>query len=103
MRPRAYFACYDDISVFAVVQGYDNARRACGGRRMYRAFKTQLAAEEWAAWFDYQREQSKTAMRAEQDRLAEARRHDREARSTKGRTVFVYLPHPRLWGGYLSA
>lgn len=103
MRPRGFFACYDELSVFAVVEGYDNARRACGGRRTYRTFRTRLDAEEWAAWFDYQREAARAARRVEEDRLYEERRRSLGLTRTKERTVFVYLPHPRLWGGYLSA
>lgn len=54
VRPMKFYACYDHGSIFAVLEGTTAARRACGGRRHYFAFRTRLAAEEYAMWWNHE-------------------------------------------------
>lgn len=54
MRPSLFYACYADGQVFAVLRGTAAAIRACGGRRHYFGpFGSELAAQEYAAWWNY--------------------------------------------------
>lgn len=53
MRPLMFYACFAEGLVFGVFEGATAARRACGGRRTYRAFSSRLDAEEYAAWWNY--------------------------------------------------
>lgn len=53
MRPMKFYACYEDGFVFAIHEGTAAARRACGGRRHYKAFVSRMDAEEWASWWNY--------------------------------------------------
>lgn len=77
MRPRAYYATYGDLGhIIGVFHGAAAARAATGGRRTYKAFKTQLDAEEWAAWFEHERDKRKAAFAA----LTRARLLEREQR-----------------------
>lgn len=54
MRPLGYYVIFDFGKAIAVVEGAAQARllMPCRG---YRRFTTQLAAEEWAAWWNYER------------------------------------------------
>lgn len=53
MRTSRYFAVWGEGQVIAVVLGYKEARKlsAC---RAYRSFNTQLAAEEFAMWWNHE-------------------------------------------------
>jgi len=63
MRPQAFYAVYDMGRVIAITKGAAQARKI-SPHRAYKAFKTQLAAEEWAACHNYQRDQADAADRA---------------------------------------
>lgn len=52
MRPKNYYAVYNEGKVTHICHGAADARKIYNGRG-YRAFKTQLAAEEHAAWWNY--------------------------------------------------
>lgn len=64
MRPRGFYAVYQDGQVVAICHGYDHARRVNGGRRHYTRFRSLLAAQEFAAWWNYQQAKSTTARTA---------------------------------------
>lgn len=69
MRPHKYFVCLDDHgAIFAVVKGQAAARRVTGGRRSYWAFKRQVDAEEFAAWWTYDAPLREAAWKADFDR-----------------------------------
>lgn len=53
-RPRRWYCVFDMGLVVSVLEGADQARALLGGRRSYRAFETRIAAEEFAAWWNYQ-------------------------------------------------
>lgn len=53
MRPKKFYACFLDGIIIAVVEGQAAALTVCGGRRHYRSFKSELDAEEFAAWWNY--------------------------------------------------
>lgn len=53
MRPRSWFVVFANGHALAVVQGHEEARRLAPGRA-YRSFTSQLEAEEFAAWWNYQ-------------------------------------------------
>lgn len=53
MRPRRYFAVFRDGQVIRITHGHQEARQLSG--RAYKSFKTELAAQEYAAWWNYER------------------------------------------------
>lgn len=55
MRPRRWYCVFDMGLVHTVCEGAAAARAACQGRRQYLSFSTQLAAEEYAAWWNHER------------------------------------------------
>jgi hypothetical protein len=63
MRPRAYYAVFNDGRVTAVIKGAMEARKL-SPHRGYKAFKSQLAAEEFAAWFNHEQQQRDAAVHA---------------------------------------
>lgn len=52
MRPRQFFAVFHEGKVIKITHGYDKAR-ALSPHRAYKRFRTQEAAEEFAAWWNY--------------------------------------------------
>lgn len=63
MRPRAYYAVYNDGRVTAIIKGAMEARKL-SPHRAYRPFKSQLDAEEYAAWFNHDQQQREAASHA---------------------------------------
>lgn len=53
MRPRKYFVLFNHSGIFAIVEGQAAARRLSDS---YASFKTLLEAEEYAAWWTYDRD-----------------------------------------------
>lgn len=53
MRPRAIYVIFDMGRVIAIVTGYEAARKL-SPHRAYKPFKTELGAEEYAAWWNHQ-------------------------------------------------
>lgn len=84
MRPHKYFVCLNDHSqIIAVVKGQAAARRITGGRRSYWAFRHQLDAEEFAAWWLYEAPLREAAWKADFDRRQAERRAKLETMGIK--------------------
>lgn len=52
MRPRGYYVVFTDGLATHVCHGHEEARRHTK-HRAYKRFRTQLEAEEFAAWWNY--------------------------------------------------
>jgi|EndMetStandDraft_3_1072993.scaffolds.fasta_scaffold415389_3 hypothetical protein len=52
MRPRGYFAVFRDGKVIRITHGHAEARSE-SPERAYRRFTDRTAAEEFAAWWNY--------------------------------------------------
>lgn len=63
MRPRAYYAVFNDGRVTAIIKGAMEARKL-SPHRAYKPFKTRLDAEEYAAWHNHDQQQREAAERA---------------------------------------
>ena len=57
-----------------MVKGQAAARRITGGRRSYWAFRSQLAAEEFASWWTYEAPKREAAWKAAFDKQQAERR-----------------------------
>lgn len=54
MRPKLYYAVFDLGRVVAIAHGAATARSVLpGSARPYKAFKTELEAQEFSAWWNY--------------------------------------------------
>lgn len=84
MRPRAFYVCFANGSVVGITHGAMAARALLGGHRAYKSFKSQLDAEEFAMWWDY-----------------DAPNRIRILSPSTGQSSLT--PHHRPSGGYLSA
>lgn len=74
MRPRRYFVLLNHERAFAVVEGQAAARAASGGTRSYKSFKTELDAQEYASWWNYEAPLRAEARRAAFEKFAAERR-----------------------------
>lgn len=54
VRPRGYFAVFREGKVIRITHGH-KAARELSPERAYRPFRTELDAEEFAAWWNYER------------------------------------------------
>lgn len=66
MRPHRYFAirCPHTTDFIAVVKGQAEARSRSGGTRSYVSFRTQQDAEEYAAWWNFEKPKREAAWQA---------------------------------------
>lgn len=62
-RPKLFYVVYDMGRAVRIAHGHAEALRA---NSAYRPFKTQAAAEEAAAWHNYQQDLSASASRPKQ-------------------------------------
>lgn len=63
MRPRAFYAVYNDGRVTAIIKGAMEARKL-SPHRAYKPFPTKTAAEEYAAWWNYEWAENDAAIHA---------------------------------------
>lgn len=54
MRPQSYYVIFELGEVTRICTGYREAREA-SPHRAYKSFKTRQQAEEFAAWWNYER------------------------------------------------
>ena len=57
MRPRSFYVVFEFGRAIGVFEGAEAARKASGGQRNYKSFRHKVDAEEFAAWWNYRREQ----------------------------------------------
>lgn len=80
MRPHRFFACRNDLGEFTIVlKGQAAARAYSGGTRSYVSFRTQIEAEEYAAWWNYEAPQRAAEWKAAFDKQM-AQRKERWAK-----------------------
>lgn len=58
MRPSRYYAIFDMGTVTHIAHGYREARKA-SPHRGYKPFRTEHEAEEFAAWWNFDRASTK--------------------------------------------
>lgn len=58
MRHQGHYVLFQDGLAVTVVTGHADARRV-SPNRAYKRFPTRLAAEEFAAWWNFERERSR--------------------------------------------
>ena len=61
MRPRLFYVIFDSGKVIAIRKGATEARKL-SPHRAYKPFKSELEAEEFAAWFNYTSTTARTAV-----------------------------------------
>lgn len=63
MRPRAYYAVFNDGRVTDIIKGAMAARKL-SPHRAYKPFLSQLEAEEYSAWWNYHQAAREAAVEA---------------------------------------
>lgn len=58
MRPRGYYVVFEEGHATTITHGAAEARRLTP-HRSYRRFENRLSAEEYASWWNYQRERGR--------------------------------------------